>query len=205
MLPPSFFSSFSSLGFAGDILLTRARSLLPFAVPGSPCCAAGQEVPSAHNRLLCIVAWLAVSSFSPWGFDRSSSTLPTTTLIAPGNLQLIGQSIPDASLLPGSYLTGVVRNTAKPGLPALSNIAEQRGEKELNKIIYSFLHEALFLVIFFFLLLCPVNQTLMETSHCFLLESVSQSYGPQTVFLEFSLKISVFFLVSLHYSWLHTH
>lgn len=54
------------------------------------------------------------------------------------------------SLLPGSYLTGMVRNTAKPGLPALSNIAEQRGEKELNKIIYSLLHEALFLVIFFF-------------------------------------------------------
>ena len=82
--------------------------------------------------------------------------MPATTLIAPGDLWLIGQSIPDVSLLAGSYLTGMVRNTSKPGLPALSNI-EQRGKKELNQIIYSLLHEALFLVNFFFLLLSPVN------------------------------------------------
>lgn len=84
------------------------------------------------------------------GFDRSSSSLPTATLIAPGNLHLLAWSILDVSLLPDSCLPAIVRNTSKPGLSALSNTAEQRGKKELNQFLYSLLHEALFLVVWGF-------------------------------------------------------
>lgn len=68
---------------------------------------------AAYNCSLCRDSWLAMSTLHPSGFGRSSCNLPTTTLTAPGKLQLIGRSIPDKSLL-----LGVVRNTSKPGLPA---------------------------------------------------------------------------------------
>lgn len=93
------------------------------------CCSLPQEASAVlqTRSARSIEVWMAMSSFPPLGFDRSSSPLPTLPWWL---LKLVvnWRGHPDMSFLPGSYLTGTVRSISKSVLPAPSNSRAEREE-----------------------------------------------------------------------------